>query len=125
VAGPQLVGSLSGESEERVRQVFEEAAKNAPSLLFIDGIDVIAGKKEVIHCGPKVSQLSKVALTLLFVLQSSQRGMDRRIIAQLCDSMDMIASLNDPSNGTEEELGASEPQTPDSKTVIVIAATNK
>jgi SpoVK/Ycf46/Vps4 family AAA+-type ATPase len=51
--------------------------------------------------------------------------MDRRIIAQLCDSMDMIASLNDPSNGTEEELGASEPQTPDSKTVIVIAATNK
>jgi transitional endoplasmic reticulum ATPase len=50
VAGPQLVGSLSGESEERVRQVFEEAAKNAPSLLFIDGIDVIAGKKEVIHC---------------------------------------------------------------------------
>jgi transitional endoplasmic reticulum ATPase len=95
VAGPQLVGSLSGESEERVRQVFEEAAKNAPSLLFIDGIDVIAGKKEVIHCGPKVSQLSKVALTLLFVLQSSQPGMDSRIIAQVFVIIVIFATMYD------------------------------
>jgi SpoVK/Ycf46/Vps4 family AAA+-type ATPase len=41
------VGGTSGESEERIRQIFESAAASAPSVLFIDGIDVIAGKKDV------------------------------------------------------------------------------
>ena len=42
-----MVGGTSGESEERIRRIFENAAANAPSVLFIDGIDVIAGRKEV------------------------------------------------------------------------------
>jgi len=46
-SGPELVGGTSGESEERIRQIFESAASNAPSVLFIDAIDVIAGKKDV------------------------------------------------------------------------------
>ena len=46
-SGPELVGGTSGESEERIRQIFESAAACAPSVLFIDGIDVIAGKKDV------------------------------------------------------------------------------
>jgi SpoVK/Ycf46/Vps4 family AAA+-type ATPase len=41
------VGGTSGESEERIRQIFESAAASAPSVLFIDAIDVIAGKKDV------------------------------------------------------------------------------
>jgi transitional endoplasmic reticulum ATPase len=48
VSGPELVGGTSGESEERIRNVFESAAQNAPSILFIDALDVIAGKKEVL-----------------------------------------------------------------------------
>ena len=47
VSGPELVGGTSGESEERIRQVFEAAAAAAPSVLFIDALDVIAGKKDV------------------------------------------------------------------------------
>lgn len=46
-SGPELVGGTSGESEERIRQIFESAAAAAPSVLFLDAIDVIAGKKEV------------------------------------------------------------------------------
>jgi SpoVK/Ycf46/Vps4 family AAA+-type ATPase len=42
-----LVGGTSGESEERIRQIFESAAAAAPSVLFLDAIDVIAGKKDV------------------------------------------------------------------------------
>ena len=46
-SGPELVGGTSGESEERIRQIFEAAAAQAPSVLFIDALDVIAAKKEV------------------------------------------------------------------------------
>lgn len=46
-SGPELVGGTSGESEERIRQIFESAAAAAPSVLFLDAIDVIAGKKDV------------------------------------------------------------------------------
>lgn len=53
--GPELIGGTSGESESRVREIFELASSTAPSILFIDGIDVIAGKRD-----------------------SSQRGMDKR-----------------------------------------------
>jgi transitional endoplasmic reticulum ATPase len=38
------VGGTSGESEERIRQIFEAAAAQAPSVLFIDSLDVLAGK---------------------------------------------------------------------------------
>jgi SpoVK/Ycf46/Vps4 family AAA+-type ATPase len=48
-----LVGGTSGESEERIRQIFESAAAAAPSVLFLDAIDVIAGKKDVSN-GPTV-----------------------------------------------------------------------
>lgn len=36
-----------GESEEKVREIFRSAVQSAPSVLFIDSIDVIAGKKDV------------------------------------------------------------------------------
>jgi ribosome biogenesis ATPase len=46
-SGPELIGGASGESEERIRMIFEEAVAHAPSILFIDALDVIAGKREV------------------------------------------------------------------------------
>ena len=35
-----------GESEEKIRNIFEQAEKNAPSIIFIDEIDSIASKRE-------------------------------------------------------------------------------
>src|SRR3954454_12366063 len=45
IAGPEIMGSAYGESERRLREVFEEAAKAAPSIIFIDEIDSIAPKR--------------------------------------------------------------------------------
>jgi len=44
LSGPELVSSLSGESESNIWDLFWEVAENAPSVLFIDEIDSIAGK---------------------------------------------------------------------------------
>lgn len=45
INGPEIMGSAYGESERRLREVFEEAAKTAPSIVFIDEIDSIAPKR--------------------------------------------------------------------------------
>ncbi|MGB9828297.1 MAG: AAA family ATPase, partial [Thermosphaera sp.] len=45
VNGPEIVNQYVGESERRLREVFEEAEKKAPAIIFIDEIDAIAGKR--------------------------------------------------------------------------------
>ncbi|MBR9705616.1 CDC48 family AAA ATPase [Candidatus Pacearchaeota archaeon] len=44
--GPEIMSKFYGESEKKVRAIFEEAEKNAPSIVFIDEIDAIAPKRE-------------------------------------------------------------------------------
>ncbi len=44
--GPEIMSKFYGESEKRIRDIFEEAEKNAPSIIFIDEIDAIAPKRE-------------------------------------------------------------------------------
>src|SRR5271157_542394 len=45
VNGPQLISKYSGGTEENFRNVFQEARDNAPSIIFFDEIDSIAGKR--------------------------------------------------------------------------------
>ena len=82
INGPEIMGSAYGESEQRLRSVFEEAAKNAPAIVFIDELDSIA---------PKRSQVTGEA--------------EKRIVAQLLTLMDglqarsslvVIAATNRP-----------------------------
>ena len=67
VSGPEIVSGMSGESEKKLRGMFEEAQANAPAILFIDEIDSIAGKRS-----------------------ASQRGMDKRIVSQLLSCIDSL-----------------------------------
>jgi transitional endoplasmic reticulum ATPase len=45
INGPEIMGSGYGESEKKLREVFENAAKAAPAIIFIDEIDSIAPKR--------------------------------------------------------------------------------
>ena len=45
LAGPEIMSKYYGESEQRLREIFEEAQKAAPSIIFIDEIDSIAPKR--------------------------------------------------------------------------------
>ncbi|MCX8159256.1 MAG: CDC48 family AAA ATPase [Candidatus Pacearchaeota archaeon] len=44
--GPECMSKFYGESEKKIRDIFEQAEKNAPSIIFIDEIDAIAPKRE-------------------------------------------------------------------------------
>lgn len=46
INGPEVMSKFYGESEKRIRQIFDDAEKNAPSIIFIDEIDSIAPKRE-------------------------------------------------------------------------------
>jgi transitional endoplasmic reticulum ATPase len=65
IGGPEIMSKFHGQSEENLREVFDKARENAPSILFIDEIDSIAPKRE--DAGGEV---------------------ERRVVAQLLSLMD-------------------------------------
>ena len=69
ISGPEIVSKFYGESEQRLRQIFDEAAKTAPSIIFIDEIDSIAPKREEVS-----------------------GDLERRVVAQLLSLMDGLSS---------------------------------
>lgn len=71
IAGPEIMGSAYGESEKRLREVFEEAAKSGPSIVFIDEIDSIAPKRGQVS-GEAEKRLVAQLLTLLDGLEPRQ-----------------------------------------------------
>ncbi|TSD13278.1 AAA family ATPase [Haloglomus irregulare] len=65
ISGPEIMSKYYGESEEQLREVFEEATENAPAIVFIDEIDSIAPKRG-----------------------ETSGDVERRVVAQLLSLMD-------------------------------------
>ncbi|EGW32138.1 uncharacterized protein SPAPADRAFT_71630 [Spathaspora passalidarum NRRL Y-27907] len=68
ISAPSIVSGMSGESEKKLRELFEEAKTVAPCLIFMDEIDAITPKRD----------------------GGAQREMERRIVAQLLTLMDEL-----------------------------------
>ena len=71
ISGPEIMGKFYGESEGRLREIFEEAKANTPAILFIDEIDSIAPKREEM---------------------GGEKQVERRVVAQLLALMDGLES---------------------------------
>ncbi|HLC31374.1 MAG TPA: CDC48 family AAA ATPase [Candidatus Nanoarchaeia archaeon] len=67
--GPEIMSKFYGESEKKIRDIFDDAEKNAPSIVFIDEIDAIAPKREEV-----------------------QGEVERRVVSQLLTMMDGLKS---------------------------------
>ncbi len=105
ISAPEIVSGMSGESEAKIREIFEAAAKAAPALIFIDEIDAITPKRE-----------------------NAQREMERRIVAQLLTSMDNLnhKSSNSNSNNNDNSKNSTSTTTSSpSPMIMVIGATNR
>ena len=64
ISGPEVMSKWYGQSEENLRKIFEEAEKNAPSIIFIDEIDAIAPKREEVT-GEVERRMTSQLLTLM------------------------------------------------------------
>lgn len=63
------MSKMAGESESNLRKAFEEAEKNAPSIIFIDELDSIAPRREKTH-GEVERRIVSQLLTLMDGLKS-------------------------------------------------------
>jgi transitional endoplasmic reticulum ATPase len=68
INGPEIMGRYYGESEGRLREVFEEAAQNAPAIIFIDELDSIAPARD--ETGEAERRVVAQLLTLLDGLEA-------------------------------------------------------
>src|SRR4030042_2926662 len=73
ISGPEIMGKFYGESEARLRSIFEEAQKHAPAIIFIDEIDAIAPKREEMG-GEKQVERGGVAQLLALMDGLESRG---------------------------------------------------
>jgi len=71
IAGPEIMGSAYGESEKHLREIFQQAAEEAPSIIFIDEIDSIAPKRGQ-ATGETEKRLVAQLLTLMDGLEPRQ-----------------------------------------------------
>jgi transitional endoplasmic reticulum ATPase len=69
IQGPEIMSKFYGQSEERLRDIFTESEKNAPSVIFIDELDSIAPKRDEV-----------------------QGEVERRVVAQLLTLMDGLTA---------------------------------
>jgi transitional endoplasmic reticulum ATPase len=69
ISGPEIMSKFYGESEGRLREIFENAQENAPSIIFIDEIDSIAPKREEVT-GEVEKRVVSQLLSLMDGLQS-------------------------------------------------------
>lgn len=71
ISGPEIMGKFYGESEARLRKIFEDAQAHAPAIIFIDEIDSIAPKREEM---------------------GGEKQVERRVVAQLLSLLDGLES---------------------------------
>lgn len=71
IAGPEIMGRFYGESEQRLRDVFQQAEQQAPSIVFIDELDSIAPKREQVT-GEVERRVVAQLLTLMDGLEPRQ-----------------------------------------------------
>ena len=75
IAGPEIMSKYYGESEKHIREIFEQAEKNAPSIIFIDEIDSIAPKR-----GEGTDQTEKRIVAQLLTLMDGLKNRGQVVV---------------------------------------------
>ncbi len=75
INGPEVMSKFYGESEENLRKIFDQAEKNAPSIIFIDEIDAIAPKREEVK-----GEVEKRVVSQLLTLMDGLKGRGKVIV---------------------------------------------
>ncbi len=107
ITGPEIMGKYYGESEERLRQIFEEGEKNAPSIIFIDEIDSIAPKREEV-----TGEVEKRVVAQLLSLMDGMEARGKVVVIAATNRPDAIdQALRRPGRFDREiEIGVPDQQ---------------
>jgi len=115
INGPEIMSKFYGQSEENLRKIFDEAEKNAPSIIFIDEIDAIAGKRSETH-----GEVEKRVVSQLLTLMDGLKGRGKLIVigaTNIPDSLD--PALRRPGR-FDREIGIDAPDKDGRKEILQI-----
>jgi len=73
--GPEIMSKFYGESEKKIRNIFEDAEKTAPSIIFIDEIDAIAPKREEV-----TGEVERRVVSQLLTMMDGLKGRGKVIV---------------------------------------------
>jgi transitional endoplasmic reticulum ATPase len=85
INGPEVMSKFYGQSEENLRKIFEEAEKNAPSIIFIDEVDAIAPKRSEVH-----GEVERRVVSQLLTLMDGLKGRGKVIVIAATNIPDSI-----------------------------------
>ncbi|MDA7555600.1 CDC48 family AAA ATPase [Euryarchaeota archaeon] len=85
INGPEIISKYYGESEKQLREIFDEAAANAPAIIFIDELDSIAPKREDVS-----GEVERRVVAQLLTLLDGMQGRDNVIVIGATNRPDAI-----------------------------------
>ena len=85
INGPEIISKYYGESEKQLREIFDEAAANAPAIIFIDELDSIAPKREDV-----TGEVERRVVAQLLTLLDGMQGRDNVVVIGATNRRDAI-----------------------------------
>ena len=85
INGPEIMSKFYGQSEENLRKTFEEAEKNAPSIVFIDEMDAIAPKRDEVQ-----GEVERRVVSQMLTLMDGLKGRGKIIVIGATNRVDSV-----------------------------------
>ncbi|MEM6288670.1 MAG: CDC48 family AAA ATPase, partial [Bacteroidota bacterium] len=114
INGPEIMGRYYGESEERLRTVFEEAAQNAPAIIFIDEIDSIAPARD------ETGEAERRVVAQLLTLLDGLEGRGNVVVIGATNRPDAIDEALRRPGRFDREIVIGVPDTPGRRDILGI-----
>ncbi|BBG24206.1 CDC48 family AAA ATPase [Sulfuracidifex tepidarius] len=119
INGPEIMSKFYGESEQRLREIFEEAEKNAPSIVFIDEIDAIAPKRE-----ESTGEVEKRVVAQLLTLMDGIKGRGKMVIIGATNRPEAVDQALRRPGRFDREIEIRPPDTKGRKDILQVHTRN-
>ncbi|MDR5655867.1 CDC48 family AAA ATPase [Halodesulfurarchaeum sp. HSR-GB] len=111
IAGPEIISKYYGESEQQLREIFEDAKEDAPAIVFIDELDSIAPKREDV-----TGEVERRVVAQLLTMMDGLEGRGQVIVIAATNRVDAVdPALRRPGRfdreieiGVPDEVGREE-----------------
>ncbi|GBE20506.1 ATP-dependent zinc metalloprotease FtsH [archaeon BMS3Abin17] len=113
--GPEVMSKFYGESEKKIRDIFEEAEKNAPSIIFIDELDAIAPKREEVS-----GEVERRVVSQILTMMDGLKGRGKVIVIGATNRVNSIDPALRRPGRFDREIEISVPSKPGRLSILKI-----
>ncbi|NIO19482.1 MAG: CDC48 family AAA ATPase [Candidatus Aenigmarchaeota archaeon] len=119
IAGPEIMSKWYGQTEENLRKIFEDAEKNAPSIIFIDEVDAIAPKREEV-----TGEVEKRTVSQLLSLMDGMKARGKVIVIAATNRENALDPALRRGGRFDREIEIGVPDTKGRKEILQIHTRN-